>query len=44
MNYFVYILTNTHNNVFYVGVSNNLERRLLSIQTLNTIVFADATI
>jgi len=28
MSYFVYILTNTYNKVFYVGVSNNLERRL----------------
>ncbi|TQV74028.1 GIY-YIG nuclease family protein [Aliikangiella marina] len=28
MSYYVYILTSTHNNVFYVGVSNNLERRI----------------
>jgi len=26
--YFVYILTNKHNTVFYVGVTNNLERRV----------------
>jgi len=25
--YYVYILTNTHNNVLYTGVTNNLERR-----------------
>jgi putative endonuclease len=25
--YYVYILTNTHNTVFYTGVTNNLERR-----------------
>ena len=25
--YFVYILTNTHNNVLYTGVTNDLERR-----------------
>ncbi len=27
--YFVYILTNQHGNVMYIGVTNNLERRLL---------------
>lgn len=27
-NYFVYILTNKHRNALYVGVTNNLERRL----------------
>jgi len=27
-NYYVYILTNQHNKVMYVGVTNNLERRL----------------
>ena len=26
--YYVYILTNRHNTVLYVGVTNNLERRL----------------
>ncbi len=26
--YYVYILTNTHGNVMYTGVTNNLERRL----------------
>ncbi len=25
---FVYILTNNHNTVFYVGVTNNLKRRI----------------
>ena len=25
--YYVYILTNTHHNVFYTGVTNDLERR-----------------
>ena len=25
--YYVYILTNTHNNVLYTGVTNDLERR-----------------
>ena len=28
-NYFVYILTNQFNTVFYIGVTNNLERRML---------------
>ncbi len=27
-NYYVYILTNEHGNVMYIGVTNNLERRL----------------
>mgnify|MGYP001610216076 CR=1 FL=1 len=27
--FFIYILTNKHNNVFYIGVTNNLERRTL---------------
>lgn len=27
-NYYVYILTNNHGNVMYIGVTNNLERRL----------------
>ena len=26
--YYVYILTNTYNTVLYIGVTNNLERRL----------------
>jgi putative endonuclease len=26
--YFVYIMTNDHGNVMYVGVTNNLERRV----------------
>jgi putative endonuclease len=26
--YFVYILTNKHNNVMYIGVTNNLVRRI----------------
>jgi putative endonuclease len=26
--YFVYIITNTDNSVFYIGVTNNLERRI----------------
>ena len=26
--YFVYILTNTHNTTVYIGVTNNLERRI----------------
>ncbi len=28
MNYYVYILTNKTNRVLYIGVTNNLERRL----------------
>lgn len=28
MNYFVYIITNMDNSVMYVGVTNNLERRM----------------
>ena len=27
--YYFYILTNSRNTVFYIGVTNNLERRLL---------------
>ncbi len=27
--YYVYIITNRHNTVLYIGVTNNLERRLL---------------
>ena len=26
--YYVYILTNKTNNIFYIGVTNNLERRI----------------
>ncbi|CAN5202344.1 GIY-YIG nuclease family protein [soil metagenome] len=26
--YFIYILTNKNNSVFYIGVTNNLERRI----------------
>jgi len=26
--YFVYILTNTHNTTLYIGITNDLERRL----------------
>jgi len=28
-NYFVYMISNTHNTVIYTGVTNNLERRML---------------
>ena len=28
MNYYVYLLKNTHNNRTYLGITNNLERRL----------------
>ena len=31
--YFVYIMTNNHENVMYVGVTNNLERRVLEHQS-----------
>ncbi len=27
-NYFIYILTNSHNTTFYIGVTSNLERRI----------------
>lgn len=26
--YFIYVLTNFHNTTFYIGVTNNLERRI----------------
>ena len=29
MSYFVYILTNRNNKVMYVGITNNLERRVI---------------
>jgi len=32
-NYYVYILTNYTNNVFYTGVTNNLQRRILEHKT-----------
>ena len=28
MNYYVYILTNQNNTVLYIGITNNLERRI----------------
>lgn len=31
--FYVYILTNRYNNVLYVGVTNNLDRRLLEHRT-----------
>jgi len=27
-NYYVYIITNKENTIFYIGVTNNLERRM----------------
>lgn len=27
-NYYIYILTNFHNTTFYIGVTNNLKRRI----------------
>ena len=27
-NYFIYIVTNTHNTTFYIGVTSNLEKRI----------------
>ena len=32
MYYYVYILTNTYNKVLYIGVTNNLKRRLYEHQ------------
>jgi putative endonuclease len=32
-NYFVYILTNKHKNVLYIGVTNDLENRLYEHMT-----------
>ena len=31
--YYIYILTNDHGNVMYIGVTNNLERRLAEHQS-----------
>ncbi len=28
MNYYVYLMTNSHNTVLYVGVTNNLQKRI----------------
>ena len=28
-NFYVYILTNKYNNVLYIGITNNLERRMI---------------
>jgi len=33
--FFVYILTNRFNNYFYVGVTNNLERRMFEHRAIN---------
>jgi len=33
--FFVYILTNKYNNYFYVGVTNNLERRMLEHRAID---------
>ncbi len=32
MQYYIYILTNKNNNVLYIGVTNNLQRRLYEHQ------------
>ena len=32
-NYFVYIMTNKHKKVLYIGVTNNLRRRLFEHET-----------
>ena len=34
-NYFVYIMTNKHKNVLYVGVTNDLERRVFEHESKN---------
>lgn len=54
-NYFVYIITNWNNKVLYVGVTNNLERRIyehkhklvhgFSIKyNLNKLIYYESTI
>ncbi len=35
-NYFVYIMTNKHKNVVYVGVTNDIERRVFEHETGET--------
>ena len=53
-NYYVYMITNTHNTVLYTGVSNDLERRLYEHRhkltrgfsaryNLHKLVYAEAT-
>ena len=39
--YFVYILTNWNNNVMYIGVTNNLERRLYEHKNAATDSFTE---